>query len=123
MFRALALVIGIVAASSAQAKISYFSQSDVLKHVLQSKEFSGLHTKYSELSGTDLYDVQISNTGDYGAGAVFTLDLEYSSNPSRPSIPLHCNVKITVENELTKHRGISATALSVPKVQKPVCAQ
>ncbi len=126
MYRSIAMgaVLALVSLQTAEGKISVFSNQAVLVHVLNSKELAAARQGSRELSGTDLTQVSITQSGPMGIGTEYKLELTYSTDSRHPSVPTNCVVTAKVDSERSSGPvGITASRLSTPRLSKPDCAQ
>ena len=113
-------------AGTAHAKISQFTNQQVLNHVLASKQLKAHQANGKQLDELELTSAQIDRTGGPGIGTAYEVSLLFVAlpYPGFVSVPTSCSVKARVTNEKAPApRGITASRLSAPEIPDFSCAE
>lgn len=115
------LLVAVFATTLAFAKITVYSDEQILSYVLGSPELAALKAPGQQLQGLKLYNSKVVKHGTGGLGTVYDVQLSYRAGGYSLTV---CGVTARVVNKKDPKapHGITASILTRPKMSKVQCA-
>ncbi len=122
MFSRFFIISSLLVSASSFAKISLYTNENVVRHVLASEALVKFKESDSTLNDLDLIRLSVQRKGEEALDATYDLELTYGHGSTGPSLPTVCNFMMRVVNQkVNSPVGITSSKLSKPVFSTVSC--